>query len=354
MKTLIGSRFPLVVAHSPISVAVLAVVFPILTGVGVAGAQNAISAPVVVANAGDTSVAVIFSATTDRALNVLAFTVTFDSALCGMIANEKLLQNGRSRVAPLEMDGCSPVPGPGKLITALLELNSTFSCNDDPWQFCDTDAECQLASGDPFDFCSSAVPAGTGGIAEWQFDVLPGATGAVFPLTVTINPQTAKGPLHVNTCTFPAPSGTCCTTDADCPVFAGSTCFTFTATSGQLTIIGPPTSTPTNTPTQTPTATDTPTNAPTKTPSAGDLLAQLSALVDSRGLEKGLTTDLQNKLGNAGDKLAKGHPRDACQKLDEFIKKVNGEAGKNNPTITATQASQLIAPATQIQATIGC
>ena len=75
---------------------------------GVAGAQNVVAAPTVVANAGNTSVAVIFSATTTQAVNVLSFNVTFDPALCGMITNEKLLKNGRSQVAPQMSTGCSP------------------------------------------------------------------------------------------------------------------------------------------------------------------------------------------------------------------------------------------------------
>jgi hypothetical protein len=182
--------------------------FLTIAGAHTAAAQNTISAPVVVASAGNTSVAVIFSATTTKAVNVLSFTVSFDPALCGMIKNEKLLQNGRSQVAPQEAAGCSPTAG--QLTLAVLNLSATFSCNDDPSQFCDTNAQCIAASRDPLDFCSAAIPAGTGGIVKWQFDVLPGATGGVFPLTVTVN-QAKKGPIDLTT---------------------------FTATTGQLTIVG--------------------------------------------------------------------------------------------------------------------
>ena len=194
--------------------------FLAIAGAHNAAAQNTIGVPIVSANAADTSVGVIFAATTTQAVNVLSFTVTFDPALCRMITNEKLLKNGRSQVAPQETEGCSPTPG--QMTIALLNLSATFSCNDDPTQFCDTNAECIAASGDPLDFCSAAVPAGAGGIAKWQFDVLPGATGGVFPLSITVN-QAKKGPTDLTG--------------------------TFYTTPGQLTIIGPPTPTPTVTPT---------------------------------------------------------------------------------------------------------
>ncbi len=205
-----------------------------------ASGPNAINAPFVAANAGDTSVAVIFSATTSQALNALSFTVTFDPALCGMITNEKLLKNGRSQVAPQEAAGCSPGwSTPGRLTIFLLNLNATFKCSDEPWQFCDTNAECIAASGDPLDFCSAAVPGGAGGVAKWQFDVLPGATGGVFPLTLVVD-YAQQGPVTV-------------------PLLPSN---------GQLTLLaaGSATNTPTSTPTQTPTPTYTPNETPALTP----------------------------------------------------------------------------------------
>ena len=203
-------------------------------------APASISAPAVVADAGDTSVMVTFYATTTQALNLLSFDVIFDPALCGMITSETLLKQGRSKRPPQE-DGPS-CPGEGRVRIVFLDLSATLVCDSDGATLCDTDAQCQAASHDPTDFCSSVIPAGSGAIANWQFDITADAAGGVFPLTITVN-RAKKGPNDLTT--------------------------TFTTTAGLLTIVGPSTATPTSAPTATPTETrsSTPTGTSTASPS---------------------------------------------------------------------------------------
>jgi len=95
----------------------------------------------------------------------------------------------------------------------------------------------------------------------------------------------------------------------------------------------------------------------TKTVSWGtsfDAQAQLSGLsqfLGGMGLNNGLTNDLQNKLANAAKKLDK--PKDACNQLNEFIRTVVDQSGKNNGKLTVAQAEQLLS-VYQIEVLLGC
>ena len=84
---------------------------------------------------------------------------------------------------------------------------------------------------------------------------------------------------------------------------------------------------------------------------AADQLAGLSRLVTSFGLEKGLSTGLLNNLDEAGKKLDK--QKDACAKLDAFLRNVLDEAGRDRPRLSFARAEQLLS-ANQIEALVGC
>ena len=68
-----------------------------------------------------------------------------------------------------------------------------------------------------------------------------------------------------------------------------------------------------------------------------DQLAGLGAFVAGLGLDKGLTGDLLHNLQAAADKLNKS--KDACNQLDEFVKRTFDQAGKK---LTFAQAMQLL------------
>jgi hypothetical protein len=84
---------------------------------------------------------------------------------------------------------------------------------------------------------------------------------------------------------------------------------------------------------------------------AADQLAGLSGFVAGLELDKGLATDLRNHLREAAKKLAK--PKEACGRLDDFVRQVVDQAGKNHPRLTFAQAMQLLS-VYQIEALIGC
>jgi hypothetical protein len=77
----------------------------------------------------------------------------------------------------------------------------------------------------------------------------------------------------------------------------------------------------------------------------------LSTLVLSFGLQHGIETSLLSKLRSALDAINAGNVRIACSLLDSFMHEVQAQSGKK---ITAAQAAQLIAAATQIKAVLGC
>jgi hypothetical protein len=81
-----------------------------------------------------------------------------------------------------------------------------------------------------------------------------------------------------------------------------------------------------------------------------------AALIDSfqPPLDQGLEADLQNKLADTQAQLAKGKTSHACDKLDDFSRKVSDEASKSDPSITPGQAGVLLDLALRIRESIGC
>ena len=78
------------------------------------------------------------------------------------------------------------------------------------------------------------------------------------------------------------------------------------------------------------------------------LIAKVNGLT---GVSTKLKTDLIGKLTDAKTKLAQNKLADACQKLTDFITKVNAESGKG---LTVAQANELRTDATRIKAVLGC
>ena len=104
------------------------------------------------------------------------------------------------------------------------------------------------------------------------------------------------------------------------------------------------------------TATDAAGNSASKTfqvtiVDAAGQTTNLSALVSSLGLDHGIENSLLAKLSNALAAISAGNLGSACGLLDAFINEVQAQTGKK---ITAAQAAQLIAAATQIKAVLGC
>lgn len=130
-----------------------------------ASAANTISAGTVTVQPGDTGVVVPISASTDQQLTLLSVALTFDAALCRSIQNQKLVRVGRTLGTPQE-DGIR-CPGQPKVAVVLFDLSG-----------------------------GSVLPAGSGEIIHWTFDVNSGARGATYPITVAVN-QASDGPVPV-------------------------------------------------------------------------------------------------------------------------------------------------------------
>jgi hypothetical protein len=133
-------------------------------------AQNSIRAGTVEARAGD-SVVVSITAETNQPLNLLSFDLSFDVALCDVIENAVAARAGRTNAAIQEGGARCPEEG----LERFVFLN--------------------LVGG-------AAVPAGSGPIAEWRFDIRADASPGVFPLAVTVN-QASNGPIRVQIDAFP-------------------------------------------------------------------------------------------------------------------------------------------------------
>jgi hypothetical protein len=73
--------------------------------------------------------------------------------------------------------------------------------------------------------------------------------------------------------------------------------------------------------------------------------------VRSFGLHQGIENSLLAKLGNARAAINAGNVRVACRLLNSFIDHVRAQTRNK---ITAAQAAQLNANATQIKAALGC
>jgi hypothetical protein len=76
-------------------------------------------------------------------------------------------------------------------------------------------------------------------------------------------------------------------------------------------------------------------------------LADLLAAVDGVGPGKSLAA----KVGNAQAALAEGDTGAACNVLGAFVNEVEAQSGKS---LTTSQAAQLVADATRVQAVFGC
>ncbi len=129
-----------------------------------AGAQDWLRVGVAQASPGD-AVVVPISADTTQSLNVLSFDVSFDVSLCERIDRVSVVRAGRA-VAEVQ-DGGFRCPHEGLLRIVFLNLVG-----------------------------GAAVPAGSGLIAEWHFEVRPEAAPGTYPLTTTVN-QASNGPIRL-------------------------------------------------------------------------------------------------------------------------------------------------------------
>lgn len=80
-------------------------------------------------------------------------------------------------------------------------------------------------------------------------------------------------------------------------------------------------------------------------------IRSLDDYVGFLGLDRGLTHDLQHRLGDALDRVESG--QDACRQLDEFVTRVLEAARKHHPKLTAEQAHTLLY-AKEIEIDLGC
>jgi hypothetical protein len=131
---------------------------------GASEAQDSLRVGVVEAKPGD-AVVVPITADTTQPLNLLSFDVSFDPSLCNLIRDESVVRAGRS-IAEVQEGG---LHCPAEGIVRIVFLN--------------------LVGG-------AAVPAGSGPIAEWRFDIRPDAPAGVFPLAVMVS-QASNGPIRV-------------------------------------------------------------------------------------------------------------------------------------------------------------
>jgi hypothetical protein len=82
------------------------------------------------------------------------------------------------------------------------------------------------------------------------------------------------------------------------------------------------------------------------------LIAQIKALVAAGKLAASNANPMINTLENAANQLGNGRVSQTCKKLDDFIKKTDGEI--NTGKLTAADGQVLINTAKAIQANIGC
>ena len=80
--------------------------------------------------------------------------------------------------------------------------------------------------------------------------------------------------------------------------------------------------------------------------------ADLLALIGSLGLERGLASDLTNKTQDAARRMATG--KDPCKPLDELVRRVMDEVGKERPKLTTAQARALLHDTYAVEFTDGC
>jgi hypothetical protein len=95
------------------------------------------------------------------------------------------------------------------------------------------------------------------------------------------------------------------------------------------------------------------TSAALQVKGAAEQIGDLATLVGSlAGVTDHTKHKLVHKLDEAGKELAKGHTKQACERLRDFIKKV--EKLKTPKQISAAQKTQLVAEATRIRTVLGC
>jgi len=80
-------------------------------------------------------------------------------------------------------------------------------------------------------------------------------------------------------------------------------------------------------------------------------VSDLMTTVNSMGLSSGLQNSLDVKLNAALKAVNAGQTSTACSDLSDFIGQAQSQSGKG---LTVSQANQLIAAATQVQAVLGC
>lgn len=94
-----------------------------------------------------------------------------------------------------------------------------------------------------------------------------------------------------------------------------------------------------------------PSPSPEPGPGPAQRINDLSALVRSFGVNRGITNSLTVKLQHALDDLNSGRTSDACSHLATFSSQASAQSGKH---LTTAQANQIINEATSIRAALGC
>lgn len=84
---------------------------------------------------------------------------------------------------------------------------------------------------------------------------------------------------------------------------------------------------------------------------ATEQLTGLGGLIESFNLPKGTSNSLEAKLRDAQAAISAGDTNRACSDMEDFINHARAQSGKK---LTASQADQLISPAMQLKAALGC
>ncbi len=127
-------------------------------------AQSSVTVGSVTAVPGEANAVVSVDATTDVPASLVSLDITFPADLCADIGNVRLRRAGRTTADPLEGGFHCPE---GRLSVVLADLLG-----------------------------GTVVPAGSGPIAEWVFDVSPAAAERSIALELTVN-ELRNGPLQV-------------------------------------------------------------------------------------------------------------------------------------------------------------
>jgi Bacterial Ig-like domain (group 3) len=82
-----------------------------------------------------------------------------------------------------------------------------------------------------------------------------------------------------------------------------------------------------------------------------EMLADLSAMIDSFNLQNGKSSKFDNTVANIEKHLAAGQIKQACIQLGVLVKKAQQASGKS---LTRDQSAQLVAQAARIETQLGC